>query len=113
MRKLLRKDEKRSWGTEQQTAFEKLKEDIANIMMLKHYDPAAQTVLTTDASTKGLGATLWQIDESGRRAVAFASRFLCKAEKSYAINELELLAVKWAVEHSKFYLLGRKLKFPS
>ncbi len=87
-----------------------MKEDIANITVLKHYDPKAQRILTTDASTKGLGATLWQIDESDIRAVAFASRFLCKAEKRYAINELELLAVKRAVEHSKFYPLGRKFR---
>ena len=106
LRKLLKKDEKWSWGAEQQTAFEKLKEHIANITMLKHYDPAAQTILTTDASTKALAATLWQIDESGRRAVASASRFLCRAEKRYAINELELLAPKWAVEHFKIYILG-------
>ncbi len=78
--------------------------------MLKHYVPAAQTILTTDASTKGLGATLWQVDDSGRRTVAFASRFLCRAEKRYAINELELLTVDWAVEHFKFYLLGRKFR---
>ena len=110
LRILLRKEEKWIWGEDQQKAFEALKEDIANITVLKHYDPEAQTVLTTDASTQGLGATLWQIDESGRRAVAFASRFLCKAEKRYAINELELLAVKWAIEHFKFYLLGRKFR---
>ncbi len=110
LRKLLIKDEKWIWGPEQQAAFEGLKRDIANITMLKHYDPEAQTVLTTDANTKGLGATLWQIDESGRRAVAFASRFLCNAEKRYAIIELELVAVKWAVEHFKFYLLGRKFR---
>ncbi len=51
-----------------------------------------------------------QIDESGKRAVAFAYGFLCKAEKRYAINELELLAVIWAVGHFKFYLMGRKFQ---
>ena len=110
LRKLLRKEEKLTWGVEQQSAFENLKEDMANNTVMKHYDTEAQTVLTTDASTKGLGATLWQVDENGRRAVAFASRFLCKGEKRYAINELELLAVKWAVDHFKFYLLGRKFR---
>ncbi len=110
LRKLLRTEEKWIWGDEQQSAFEKLKEDIANITVMKYYDPEAQTILTTDASTKGLGATLWQIDENNKRAVAFASRFHCRAEKRYAINELELLAVKWAVEHFKFYLLGRKIR---
>ena len=110
IRQLLRKESQWNWGEEQENAFKKLKSDIANIAELKHYDPEAQTVLTTDASTKSLGATLWQIDEQGRRPVAFASRYLCRAEKNYAINELELLAVKWALEHFKFYLLGRKFQ---
>ena len=106
----MRKEGKWIWGEEQQSAFEKLKEDIANITLTKHYDPEAQTILTKDASTKGLCAALWQIDENGKRAVAFASRLLCRAEERYTTNELELLAVKWAVVHFKFYLLGRKLR---
>ena len=74
LRKLLRKNEKWNWGAEQQTAFKNLKKDTANVTVLKHYDPEAQTVLTTGASTKGLGATLWQIDEARKRALA------CKAD---------------------------------
>ncbi len=61
---LVRKETKWNWGEEQQKAFK------------------CHNRLTTDASTKGLGATLWQIDEKGRRPVAFASRYLCRAEKS-------------------------------
>ncbi len=110
IRLLLRKETKWRWGEAQSKAFETLKNDIANITALKHYDPSAEMILTTDGSTKGLGATLWQVDEHGRRAVAFASRYLCRAEKNYAINELELLAVKWAIEHFKFYLLGRRFQ---
>ncbi len=107
IRLLLRKGIKWNWGAEQEKAFAGLKKNIANITVLKHSDPTAETVLTTNACKKGLGATLWQIDEHGRRAVAFASRYLFRAEKNYAINELELLAVKWAIEYFKFYLRGR------
>ncbi len=35
------------------------------------------------------------------------SRYLHQAEQNYATNELDLLAVKWATEHFKHYLLGR------
>ncbi len=108
IRRLLKKDQKWNWEADQQTAFDTLKNDNANITRLKNYDPNARTILTTDACTKGLGATLWQEDEHGRRAVEFASRFLNSTEQRYAINELELLGVKWATEHFKFYLLGRK-----
>ena len=98
----------RRLAADQQTAFDFLKEDNANITKLKHCDPNAKTISTKDACTKGLGATHWQEDEHGRLAVAFASRFLNSTEQRYAINELELLGVNWATEHFNFYLLGRK-----
>ena len=35
-----------------------------------------------------------------------ASKFLNKNKKGYSINELELLAVVWSLEHFKYYLIG-------
>ena len=40
----------------------------------------------------------------------FASRFLTEFETKYSINELELLAVVWAIEHFKNYVYGTKFK---
>ncbi len=81
----------------------------SNTTLPKHYDPSDPTILSGDASTKGSGATLWQEDETGRRPVAFASRFLNSAEHNYAIKELELLVAKLATENFQQYLLGRRL----
>ena len=39
-----------------------------------------------------------QKDENLKQ-VGFASRYLSDTEKKYAINELELLAVVWGLEH--------------
>ena len=92
--------------------------ETQTMVPLKHYDAAQMANLSTDASTKGLGATLWQDEIIGkdnngepkmsRRPAAFASRFLSNSEKSYAPNELELLAVVWGSDYSQHYLLGRK-----
>ena len=41
IRRLLKKQVKWNWGPEQQKAFETIKQDIANITSLKHYDPKA------------------------------------------------------------------------
>ena len=44
----------------------------------------------------------------GGVTIAYASRFLNKAEEKYSINELELLGIVWALEHFKHFLLGHK-----
>ena len=68
-------------------------------------------MLGVDASLKGLGACLSQVDDDGMlRPVAFASRGLRGAERNYpdlSSFKLELLALKWAVsEKFKPYTLG-------
>ncbi len=52
MKKLLREETKWKWGAEKDKAIDQMKRDIANIADLKHYNLAAETVLTTNASTK-------------------------------------------------------------
>ena len=48
-----------------------------------------------------------QNDEDLRVPISFASRYLNTQEKKYSTNELELLAVVWAVDRYKHYLLGK------
>ena len=79
---------------------------------MAHYNSGYPNVITTDASTKGLGATLWQEQPDGKlKPIGFASRFLSDTEKKYAINELELLAVVWGLEHFRLYIYGKPIKF--
>ena len=44
------------------------------------------------------------------KPVSFASRSLTDFESKYTIDELELLAVAWAIEHSKNYMYGIKFQ---
>ena len=55
---------------------------------------------------EGLGACLEQKENNNGHPIAYASRFLNKKEQRYSINELELLAVVWSLEHFKYYLFG-------
>ena len=61
-----------------------------------------------NASERGLGAVLSQIQENGKEsAIAFASRSLSKSEKLYDAHKLEFLVLKWAVtDQFHEYLYG-------
>ena len=111
LRKLLKKQNEWIWTDEHTKAFNKLKEDITKIPCLAHYNAQNENIITTDASTKGLGATLWQKQKDGNlKPVRFASRYLSDTEKKYAINELELLAVVWGLEHFRLYIYGKPIE---
>ena len=111
LRQLLKKKNSWNWTSEHDEAFENIKKKITNIPCLAHYNTNLQNILTTDDSTKGLGATLWQEQpDKSLKPIAFASRFLTDTEKKYAINELELLAVVWGLEHFRLYIYGKPIK---
>ena len=58
LRKLLKKDNEWKCTDEHTKAFENLKQKITEIPCLAHYNSNYRNIITTDASTKGLGATL-------------------------------------------------------
>ena len=76
--------------------------------ILKFTNFEKENFLETVASLIGLGAVLSQLqDDSGfenKFFVPYASRLLSKAERNYVINELEGLAVLWAISRFKTYI---------
>ena len=108
LRKLLKKQNEWIWTDEHTEAFNK--KGITKIPCLAQYNAQNKNIVTTDASTKGLGATLWQKQKDGKlKPVGLASRYLSDTEKKYAINELELLAVVWVLEHFRVYIYGKPI----
>ena len=107
LRQLLKSDTQWTWGPEQQLAFDGIKAKISSPEVLAHYVPTRETIIAADASRSGLGAVLLQVQPTGdRRPVCYASRTLTSAEKNYAVNELEALAITWASEKFSDYVLG-------
>ena len=94
--------DKWEWGTLQQTAFDNLKQQLVTFPILGFPQYNLPFELHTDASTKGLGAVLYQDQAGVKRVIAYASRSLTKSEKNYAVHKLEFLALKWAITE-KFY----------
>ena len=77
------------------------------------YDPAAETKVSADASSFGLGAVMLQKAGNEWRPVAYASRSMTDTERRYAQIEKEALAVTWACEKFRNYLLGRQFHIES
>ena len=97
-----KENDKCEWDNQHSVAFEDIKKSVANIALLNYYDPSKQTRVKCDASHSDLGATLDQWSNQNEWVpIAFASRYLNSQEKKYSTNELELLAVVWAVDQIK------------
>ena len=75
--------------------------------VLRHFDPELLIKLLKDASRTGIGYILTQEDQTGaHQLITCGSRFLKDAETNYAVVELELLAIQWAIQKCRLYIVG-------
>ena len=81
------------WEHAQQEAFEKLKTELATPQVLSHYNIDADTKVSADASSHGLGAIFLQLHNGEWKPTSFASRSLRDTEHRYAQIEKEALAL--------------------
>ena len=108
LRELTRDGTTWHWDTEQNEAFDKLKQILMAKPTLSYFDPQRQTEILTDASPVGLSAILTQRDDNDKiHTVAYASRALSPVEQRYPQTDREALAVVWACEHFHLYLYGK------
>ena len=101
---LTKKDHTFDWTPKCEESFQKIKNCLCSAPVLKFPDYQEQFILTTDASNVGLGAILSQKGHP----IHYVSRVLTEPEKNYSTTEKELLAIVWAVQRLRQYLLGRK-----
>ena len=108
MRQLLKKNTAWLWTQEIDDEFEKVKLLLTSDAVVKPFDPSLKTQLLTDASRLfGLGYALIQLRSDGPNSlIACGSKSLTPTQQRYSTIEIELLAVKWAVEDNDYYLRG-------
>jgi hypothetical protein len=97
------------WEQEQDNSFRKLKDCLTQFPNFGFSIYGQPFEIHTDASLKGLGVVLYQLQDNQRRVIAYASRGLstCKSEKNYPIHRLEFIALKWSItEKFSDYLYG-------
>lgn len=95
---LLKKGAKFVWGIEQETAFNNLKNALADTPLVSYPDPQQTQILTTDGSTAGLGVILSQSPDGsteGETVIGYASRTLRGAETRYSASHVEAFTVVW------------------
>jgi hypothetical protein len=107
---LLRKDTPFAWTAAHSQVFNKFKEAFCSAPILRHFDPALETIVATDASDFAAAGVLSQRFPEGDslvlHLVACYSRKLTPAECNYSIGDKDLLAIVIAFEEWRPHLLG-------
>ena len=110
-RDLLKKEGTWEWKEKHDIAFAKVQKSVEKIIELSHFNRLNKMRIICDASHEGLGALLMQKNENNDWELIWcASRYLSDYESRFSTNELELLAIVWAVEHFRNYVYGVKFE---
>lgn len=90
-------------------AFDRLKELLTSAPILQTPNWSLPFEIMCDASNHAIGAVLGQRVERATHAIYYASRTLDSAQCNYSTTEKELLAVVFALDKFRSYLLGTKV----
>ena len=113
-RDLLKTDGSSEWKEKHDIAFDQVQKSLQNIIKLSHFNRENKLRIICDASHQGLGALLLQKrGEKEWELISCASIYSSNYEIKYSTNELELLAIVWAVEHFRNYIYGAKFEVVS
>ena len=96
------------WTDDCEKCFQKLKNCLTDESCIAYFNEKHPTFLYCDASSVGISAILLQRSPNGKsKVVSYASRSLTETEQRYSQIERECLAVVYACERHRLYLLGR------
>ena len=87
---LTRKGRPSHWGKEQQDSFEEIKCRLIKPPVLHMPNKTGRFHLYSDMSKFANGSALYQIQNGKPKLIAYASKRLPEAAKSYSITELEI-----------------------
>ena len=106
---LIRKGRPFICGKEQQDSFEEIKHRLVKPPVLHMPNKTGRLPLYTDTSKFATGSALYQIQNGKPKLIAYASKRLPGAEKSYSITELELCGL--AINIASFAHLLKRVDF--
>ncbi|CAN6566305.1 unnamed protein product [Malus baccata var. baccata] len=107
--RLLQKDVSFEFNEACEKAFKHLKELLTTTPIITPPDWSIPFELMCDASDYALGAVLGQRKNKHSHVIYYASRTLNDAQLNYSTTEKELLAVVFALDKFRSYLIGTKV----
>ncbi|XP_073125943.1 uncharacterized protein [Henckelia pumila] len=107
--KLLQKDVPFEFGEKCKEAFDKLKNMLTTAPIIKPPDWTLPFEIMCDASNYAVGAVLGQRIDKKSHVIYYASKTLDPAQCNYTTTEKELLAIVFALNKFRSYLLGSKV----
>ena len=106
---LLKKEASFDFNDQCKEAFNELRARLTSAPIIQAPDWSKPFELMCDASDYALGAVLGQKVERASHVIYYASMMLNGAQRNYTTTEKELLAVVFALEKFRPYLLGAKV----
>ena len=104
---LLKNNTEWVWDHPQQQAYDEIKRLVATAPALAIFDINKKIMISTDASSYGIGGVMLQLQEDNEwKPVAYVSRTLNDTEKRYANIEREALAITWVCVKLHNYITG-------
>ena len=104
---LTRKETKFYWGKQEEEAFRKILDNISTEKTMAFFDPSKPIIHRREASfNKELSAAPLQKTDRGIQPEHFISGTVTETEKRYSQTEKNALAIQWAKERLRIYLLG-------
>ncbi|HSN24248.1 MAG TPA: RNase H-like domain-containing protein, partial [Methylomicrobium sp.] len=104
---LTRKGARFEWTETQETAFNQLKDLLTSAPVLSAPMDTGTFILDADSSNEAVGVVLQQVQDGKERVIAYASRCLDNAERSYCTTRKELLAVIYGLKKYRQFRLAR------
>jgi hypothetical protein len=98
---------KKAWSPACSASFEAFKSILASSPVIESFNPEFPFIVGTDASQFGIGCVLLQEYEGRAHYIAFAARSLTAGQRNYSATRRELLAIVFALQRWRHYLLGR------
>ena len=106
---LTRKGRPFIWGEEQHEAFEEIKRRLVKAPVLHMPNHEGRFHLYSDTSKFAAGSTLYQIQNGTPKLIAYASKRLPEAVRSYSITESVLCGL--AINITSFSYLLKRVHF--